>query len=314
MTNATLIYNPVAGRHPAKREREVREAARILGNQGIAVKLAPTSATGTAGELAREASRRGDGLVVVCGGDGTINEVVNGLAPGNVALGILPGGTANLAARELGVPMNPLRAAEQLSTWTPRRIALGSASWHRSSPEGAGRPESRRRYFLSVAGIGFDAYVVHRLSPAFKTTWGAASYVGEVLRQTWRYSFPRFNCEVEGRNIQATFAVVLRGVLYAGWIRIAPGANLFGDRFKLCLFKSQNRMRYWVYSAAILSGQHLRLRDVELVEAGRVACTAVESPAPIYVELDGELAGELPATFEVVPDALTLLVPPGAAS
>lgn len=308
MTNATLIYNPVAGRHPAKREREAREAARILGSQGIAVKLAPTSATGTACELARKSVGQGDSLVLVCGGDGTINEVVNGLVPGNAALGILPGGTANLAARELGVPMNPLRAAGQLPNWTPRRIALGSVSWSR--PAGAGNSEAGRRYFLSVAGIGFDAYVIHKLSPAFKMSWGAASYIGEVLRQACRYSFPRFECRANGREFQATYAVVHRASLYAGWLRLAPGASLFGDDFRVCLFKSQSRLRYFLYVAAVFSGQHLRLSDVKLVEAKKVVCAAEDSAVPLYFELDGELVGQLPATFEVVPNALTLLVPP----
>ncbi len=314
LTNATLIYNPVAGRHPAKREREVREAAWILGSQGIAVRLAPTSATGTASELARRSVGQGDSLVLVCGGDGTINEVVNGLAPGNATLGILPGGTANLAARELGVPMNPLRAARQLSTWSPRRVALGVVSWSGAAPASAVKSESGRRYFLSVAGIGFDAYVIHKLSSDFKTSWGAASYIGEALRQTRRYSFPRFNCKVDDGQFQATFAVVHRLTRYGGWLRLAPGANLFGDEFRVCFFESRSRLRYFLYAAAVISRLHLRLKDVKLVEARKVACAAEDSAVPVYFELDGELVGQLPATFEVVPNALTLLVPPGAAS
>lgn len=301
MTNAALIYNPVAGGSPARRERQAREAARELQAAGVAARLLPTSAPGTAGELARGAVREGTELVLVCGGDGTLNEVINGLAPGKVPLAVLPGGTANVFARELGINLNPVRAARQLSRWTPRRVALGRAAW--SNGGGA-----QQRFFLSLAGVGFDAYIIHNLSRSFANALGVVAYGCEGLRQVFRYSFPEFSCRFEEREFRGTFAVLHRTERYAAWLRIAPGASVFGDRFTLCLFKSRRRARYFLYAAAVVTSTHTRLRDVETMQTRRIEF-AGDSGAPVYFELDGEWVGRLPATFEIVPNALTVLVP-----
>jgi len=304
LRDAVLIYNPIAGRRPARREKEIQQAAAALREDGIAAQPVRTSGPGTGRQLARAAVAGGASLVIVCGGDGTINEVVNGVAPGRTVLGILPGGTANIIAKELGLPHDPVRAARQLSRWQPRRIALGNALWANDGP----KADQGQRYFLSVAGIGFDAYVVYKLSIAFKMSLGVVAYGWEAIRQALRYGFPAFLCRAEGREQRATFAVVHRTQLYAGWFRLAPTANVFESRFALCLFKSRRCERYFLYAAAAILHQHLRLSDVELVRAERVVC-ASEGQATVHFELDGELVGRLPATFEIVPDALTLLVP-----
>lgn len=277
----------------------MQEIAAILEARSFTAKLTPTARGGTATDLARAAVQAGDDLILVCGGDGTLNEVINGTTPASVPLAILPGGTGNIAAKELRLPHDPVRAARELVTWSPRRLALGLATG----------PSGTRRYFFSVAGIGFDAYVVHRLSSSFKMWGGVAAYILEALRQVWRYSFPRFRCDADGKPSEATFAVIQRSRRYAGWLHLAPGANLLEPRLSLCRFKSAHRLRYFAYAAAVLGRQHLRLSDVELVEILKVECAASEPGARIHFELDGELAGELPATFEVVPDALTVLAP-----
>ncbi len=129
MKTGTLIYNPIAGRRPARRQQEIRAAAEALRQAGIEVNLAATSGPGAARELAAEAVRRNDELVLVCGGDGTINEAINGLACSRVPLGVLPGGTANILGKELRLPDDPVLAAGALPRWSPRRIALGLVSW-----------------------------------------------------------------------------------------------------------------------------------------------------------------------------------------
>jgi len=314
LKTATLIYNPIAGRKPKRRARQIQDAAAALAASGIKVKLAQTSGPGTAGQMAREEAQRGETVILVCGGDGTINEVINGLVPGEATLGILPGGTANIIAKELGLPHDPVRAARELPCWRPRRIALGRVTWPAA---GAGPTQDRsvdQRYFLSVSGVGFDAYVVYKLSAAFKMSLGVAAYVAEAVRQAMRHSFPVFVCKVDGpqfrgREFRGTFATIQRTGLYAGWLRLAPGARFFEPQLRVCLFKSRSRARYFVYAAGVLARQHLRLSDVELLEAQRVSCAAADPEQRIHFELDGELAGELPATFEVVPEALTLLAP-----
>ncbi len=305
MKTATLIYNPIAGRRPARREREIRDAAEALGQAGIDARLAATAGPGEARQLAAQAVSRNDELVLVCGGDGTINEVINGLAPSPIPLGVLTGGTANILGKELNLPPDPVSAALALPNWSPRRIALGQASWR--DPEQS--PPIARRYFISVAGIGFDAHIVYRLSNKLKMSWGVAGYVFEAFRQVVRYGFPPFTCEMNGPQETATLAVIHRTRLYAGWLHLAPTADLFGSQFTTCLFRSRRWSRYLLYAAAVLARRHLRLHDVELIHATKIECAARVPGKPIRFELDGELVGTLPATFEVVPDALTLLVP-----
>ena len=292
--------------------REVHHAAEVLRRTGLEIELAATTRPDMAHELARAAVTKGADFVLACGGDGTINEVINGLAMSSVPLGVLPGGTANILAHELRLPLNPVRAARQFPRWSPRRIALGRARWEDAQserPAGGLPPQARCRYYTSVAGIGYDAHVVYELSSWLKYKLGVAGYVLEALRQWVSYPFPRFSCLLEGRDRQATFTVVHRTRLYAGWLHLAPTADLFQPRFTVCSFPSRSRTRYLLYALAVLARQHLRLKDVSLDHCAEVVCTSVDACGPVRFELDGELAGTIPATFEIVPDALTVLVP-----
>jgi diacylglycerol kinase family enzyme len=312
LKKGTLIYNPVAGRRPARREREVRAAAGVLRAAGLEIDLAPTARPGMAHELARAAAARGADVVLACGGDGTINEVINGLALGHVPLGILPGGTANVVARELRLPLNPVSAARQLIRWTPHRIALGRAHWEETpsgTAAGAGKAQACSRYYISVAGVGFDAEIVFQLPPWLKINFGVAGYVMESFRQLVRYSFPEFSSRLNGQERRGTFAVIHRTKLYAGWLHLAPTAGLFRPCFAVCSFPSRSRLRYLLYALGVLLRQHLRLRGVSLDQCTEVVCTPAGTSQTVRFELDGELAGAIPATFEIVPDALTLLVP-----
>jgi YegS/Rv2252/BmrU family lipid kinase len=325
LKKGTLIYNPVAGQRPAGREHEVRKAADVLREAGLEIELAPTVRADMAHELAQAAVENGADVVLACGGDGTINEVINGLAQSQVPLGILPGGTANILARELRLPLSPVRAARQFLHWTPRRIALGRARWTQAPsappPDGPARgggftppplsasSQACCRYYTCVAGIGYDAHIVYKLSPWLKIHLGVTGYVLESLRQLVRYSFPKFACHLDGLERQGTFAVIHRTRLYAGWLHLAPTAGLFQPNFAVCSFPSRSRLRYLLYALAVLARQHLRLRGVTLDHCTEVVCTPVDASQIIRFELDGELGGTLPATFEVVPEALTILVP-----
>lgn len=273
-------------------------------HQGIAATVMPTTGPGSARDQARAVAAQSGQLIIVCGGDGTINEAINGMMPGDATLAVLPGGTANIFAKEIGLPRDPVRAARELGNWQPRRIALGIAN---AQNENGAAP--KHRYFLCLAGIGFDAYVVHKLGSDFKKSWGVLAYIMEALRQAFRYPFHPFTCRLEGREIHATFAAVQRTERYAGWLHIAPGAHLDEPKFRFCAFKSAHRLRYFLYAPAVILRQHLRLADVEQVQTEKVECVPPKTGDGIYFELDGELAGELPATFEVVPDALSVLMP-----
>ena len=313
LKKGTLIYNPIAGRRLAKRQYEIREAAAVLREAGLEIELAPTARPAMAHELVHRAAGNGADVILACGGDGTINEVINGLARSRLPLGILPGGTANILAREVGLPLDPVRAAAEFTRWSPRRVPLGKATWRvqGASPNGPSvQNGSATRYFMTVAGIGYDAYVVYKLSLEMKLAWGVLGYIMEALRQAFRYPFQGFSCQADdGPDRIATFAAAQRARNYGGWLQLTPDARFFHDRFNLCLFKSVHRARYFLYAALVLAHKHLLLGDVELVEARKFCCTAPVGGETIRFELDGELAGTLPATFEIVPDALTLLVP-----
>lgn len=311
MKKGTLIYNPVAGRRPNRREREVHEAAAVLRQAGLEIDLAPTERADMAHELAQAAVKNGADVVFACGGDGTINEVINGLALSDVPLGILPGGTANILAHELRIPLHPVSAARHFTRWTPRLIALGRAHWTEAPAQGESAAKACARYFVSVAGAGYDAEIVYKLSPWLKKNFGVTGYVMEALRQFVFYTYPKFSSHLDGHERNSTFAVIHRTRLYAGWLHMAPTADLFAPHFAVCSFPSRSRLRYLLYALAVLTRQHLRLGDVTLDHCEKVACTPLDPSATIRFELDGELGGALPATFEVVPNGLKLLVPRG---
>jgi diacylglycerol kinase (ATP) len=264
-------------------------------------------------QLAQAAVAKGADVVFVCGGDGTINEVLNGLTPSSVPLAILPGGTANIVARELRLPLHPVRAARQFERWTPRRIALGRARWEATKPgvlTGEAAQENTCRHYISVAGVGYDAEIVYRLSPWLKTKFGVGGYVAEAFRQLVKYAFPTFSCGLDGLERQCTFAVIHRTKLYAGWLHLGPTAGLFQPEFAVCSFPGRSRLRYLYYALAVVLRQHLRVRGVHLDQCTKVHCKPLDPSQVIRIELDGEYAGSIPATFEIVPDALTLMVPP----
>jgi diacylglycerol kinase family enzyme len=277
-------------------------AADILRRSGIETELVKTAGQGSARELARAALAGTSEWVIVCGGDGTINEAVNGMAGSPTPLGILPGGTANTLARELGLPEKPVAAAEQLPRWRPREIPLGRARWQTNGSQ-------HERYFLSLAGAGFDAQVIRELALDYKVRLGVMAYVGEALEQVWRYGFPQFICRANGKEYAASFALAQRTRLYGGWFHVSPRSDFFQPTLTGCLFQSSARSRFLTYAVAVLLRQHARLKDVVLVESSSLSCYPARPDSTIYFELDGELAGQLPVVFEAIPQALTLLAP-----
>lgn len=290
--NAALIYNPLAGRQRGRRQRDLQRAVALLATYGLRAELTPTTGPGSATELAREAVAAGRDLVIVSGGDGTINEVVNGLAGSAVPLAVLPAGTGNALARELELPWDVWRAAEYIPRGVVRRIALGRAGG---------------RYFIAMAGAGADANIIYCLAQHTKLRWGMLSYWLEGLRQWARYDFREFDVEVNGQTLAATLLVVGRAKNYGGPVQITRGADLLGDDFEVAVFPRLARPLYLLYLLAQFAGLLERLPRVRFLRTERV--TARPRTGRVYVHADGELAGELPMEFVVVPDALSLLVP-----
>jgi YegS/Rv2252/BmrU family lipid kinase len=291
---AVLIFNPQAGRKRRQRARQIELAKRELEHSGVKVELFETAGPGEGAAVARQAIQSGAELVVVCGGDGTINDVVCGMAHSRVPLAVLPGGTTNVLARELGLPLDIAAAARLISRSEPRRVALGKVG---------------RRYFLLMAGVGFDARVIHKINSNAKKMFGMASYVMEAVRQLVFEPPEPFLVHSEGRSHRATFVCVSRSQHY-GPFKMVREADLFSDRFFLYCFHSENPLRYFQYAWAILAGRQSQLADVSMFPAHQVRCERIASQKKeIFLQVDGEFAGPLPCTIEIVPDALTLLVP-----
>ncbi len=297
---ATILYNPLAGGGHPRRPKQLEEARQILGKAGIDANLLPTDGPGVAGALARRAADDGAHMVVVCGGDGTLNEAINGLAGSQIPVALLPAGTANILAKELGISWNIPHAAAQVTRGTPVRIALGMMT------PLADRNASR--YFLSVAGAGADGAVVHALDPAMKLKTGIVAYWMEGFKQLVRYSFPKFHVTDGGRTTEATLIIVGRTKRYGGPFSITTGADLFSNEFELAMFQTQSALRYLTYLPATWTGILRRLRDVQFLKTKSVLCEP-SAGETVYAQVDGEGWHALPAEFTIVPDALTLVVP-----
>jgi diacylglycerol kinase family enzyme len=270
-----------------------------LEQSGIPTSIRATPAPGSGLTLARDAIAAGADLILVCGGDGTINEVVCGMARSAVPLAVLPGGTANGLARELRIPLDIEAAAQMIPVSTPRRIALGRVFGSQVD-----------RYFISMVGVGFDAQVLTRIKRSWKDRLGMIHYAVEALRQAVWSGFTTFTVSAGATRLEATFACISRPQYY-GPFRMIREADFFSDRFHVYCLPSKNLARYLVYALALLAGRLDRVADVASFPAVQVRCEKIAgSEGAVLFQVDGELAGRLPLTVEIVPDALTLLVPP----
>jgi diacylglycerol kinase (ATP) len=304
---ASIIFNPVSGGGKSSRLRHLEEARKILAAAGIDADLRPTSAPGHAGEIAARAIAEGSQLIIGCGGDGTLNEIVNGMPGSKVPIALLPAGTANILAKELRIPWNIPRAAALIPRGIATRIALGVITQgDASAPTNTQNISSR--YFLVVAGAGADGALVHALNPSVKQRTGVLAYWMEGAKQLLQYKFPKFRVTTSEKEIAATLVVVGRTKHYGGPFRITRSADLFANEFELAVFCSQSALRYLLYLPACWMGRLHRLKDVQFVKTSSLRCEGLRADT-IYAQVDGEASESLPVTFSIVPDALTLIVP-----
>ncbi len=312
MRQVALIYNPASGQHPERRAAQIAKILAALRNAGVEVKAIATKSPESAGMEALEAVRQGCDTILACGGDGTVHEVMQSLVGGSTALGVIPMGTANALAADLGVPASPEKAVRMLLGAVPAQVPVGRVFYRDS------RGKTRSRYFIVAAGIGADALFISRLDAKLKQRFGYALYCVEAFRVWATHSFPMFaasfvesGCETP-RVEEVSQLLAVRISNFGGLLHnLVPGAALGNNHLRVIAFKTRNRMRYLRFMAAVLFGKHTFSRTVELVKAVSVECRDLDgSEAGLYVEADGELLGTLPVRIEVVPQALTLLMPP----
>lgn len=241
--------------------------------------------------LAQKAVSSRSDLIIACGGDGTINEVVCGMAGSQVPLLIIPAGTANVLAKEIGLSRDWVKSAELVKTGVVRRISLGRVN---------------QRRFILMAGIGVDAGIIAALNYGLKRKLGEASFWIAGFGQLLRYHFAPFELVINGKGYSATFAVISKARNYGGPFQITSKADLFSDQFDICLFQSRSRWRYLYYLWHVAVGRHHSLPDVQYLRAKTVEALGNST---IRFQVDGELAGTLPQRFSVEPNALSLMVP-----
>lgn len=306
ISDALLIYNLASGRRRERRFAEIEQAVRVLKETGITAELAPTKGPGTATGIARNAVNQRRGMVIACGGDGTINEIVNGLAGSRVPMALLPAGTANILAKELGVPWDIPHAARLIPGGGIRRVALGVAL----APDGrySAQVPPEGRYFLCVGGAGPDGALVHTVNNGLKSRTGQFAYWAEGARQLLRYDFPEIRIRSAGQERRATIIVVGRTVNYGGPFKITTGASLFEDSFELLTNSSRSALRYVECLPALWLGKLRSMKGIEAWKSDEVICEPTDTRL-VYAQADGEPIGTLPLCFRIVPDALSLVIP-----
>jgi YegS/Rv2252/BmrU family lipid kinase len=292
-----VIHNPIAGR---RRPRFLERVVVALLRGGCTVDLRETKGPGDATRLADAARAEGCDRLVVAGGDGTVNEAINGLAqvgPPAPPLALIPLGTANVLARELGLPRAPEAVAEVIVTGTARPVALGIAG---------------DRHFTLMAGAGFDARVVASVRGRLKARLGKAAYVLMSLHHLLTYRRRLYAVDVDGRAFTAASVVVSNARHYGGPYIIAPQADLAAPSLQVCLFERAGRRQAIRYALALLLNRLPRLPDFRIVEGRRVRIASRSAGEP--VQLDGDVLAGLPCEIAVRRDAIALVYPAERAS
>jgi YegS/Rv2252/BmrU family lipid kinase len=287
---AVFIVNPAA--RSARRFERLPEALAAMA--GWEASIAPTEAATHATELAREAAARGIEMVVACGGDGTVNEVANGLAGSETALGVVRGGTANVWAKEIRMPKRVDRAVAALASGETRTVDLGRAG---------------ERYFLCVAGAGFDAAIVREVHAGVKSRFGAMAYVLHALRRAFSQRAVEAEMRANGDALSGQLYWLVLGNTrsYAGVLNITDRALVDDGVIDLCLLRCGGPHRLlWLALMVVLHRHHERAHVV----SRPVGAFEIATPG-LPVQVDGEYLGETPMRFEVAPGALRVIVPRG---
>ncbi|MGQ9516920.1 MAG: diacylglycerol/lipid kinase family protein [Anaerolineae bacterium] len=297
---AMLIYNPSAGPHRA--EDELREAARELEAYGWQVTWRVTHGRFDAMLFAREAALQGYDVAIAAGGDGTIGQVVNGIAGTDTALGVLPVGTTNVWAREIGLPLiTPLHpnavqeAARMMAEGEWRTVDVGRMN---------------DRYFLMWVGVGMDAEVTARVEswPEQKRRLGMLAFAIAAVAQTLSLTGTKMYIEMDGRKLErrALLLVASNIQLYAGFLRIAPMASLTDGLLDVCIFQGYTGLSAYTHFFSILLGLHTRNPEVTYHQVRHLV---VRPAKPLSIQADGDVAGYAPVEITVIPQYVRVIVP-----
>ncbi len=291
----TVIANPHAGRRG--RLARLDAALERLPEHGWRIERLTTGAPGHAQELAAQAAADGSDCVLVCGGDGTINEAVNGLAGSETALAVLPAGTVNLWAKEAGLPGEPLGAVRLVLAGERRRVDLGRAG---------------DRYFLMLASVGVDAYAVQAVTAERKRRWGRYAYAAAGILDLVRHGGRPLAIEAPGVRFRgrALAAVIGNTRLYGGLLYATRRARIDDGLLDLRVYAGAGARQLLPQIVRTVAGRPPRADELYL----QTPELRIAAPRPLPVQADGEQIGTLPMTFTAVPRALSVVVPRGLRS
>lgn len=288
-----LILNPTAGRPRTDGAEERIE--RAFHKQGVPCDLVYTEKAGDARILARRAADDGFDLVIAAGGDGTVNEVANGLIGTDTALGIVPIGTINVLARELNIPLRPSHAIRAIAEGEKKYIDVGCANG---------------RYFTLMAGFGFDAEVVANILQPIKDWIGTSAYWLKSLETLATYKATEITLELpdETYSTKAFLVIVANAARYAHNLRITPLASHDDGLLDICVFERPilDRIGFAHQVAELFMNRHLYHKAVRYFRASSVI---VRSEPEVLVQLDGDAFGQTPVEVTILPHALPVIVP-----
>jgi diacylglycerol kinase (ATP) len=298
--SACLIFNPAAGAFNL--EPILPEIIATLKGYGWQVELCQTHQRGDISRLAQESVQKGHSVVLVAGGDGSINEAANVLAHNPTVMGVLPTGTSNVWARQLGIPIPTpwkpdklVEAARALAEGQIRTIDLGRVSG---------------RYFVMWSGVGLDAVIAASIEPkpTIIRRFGMVGYATQVIRIAWRYHGAQMDIQADQKTIKtrAFLAVASNGPLYGAIIHLAPDAVLDDGYLDLTVIQGESLYAAVARAFNLLLGRVARDPQAILCRARRIQ---ISSPDPVPVHVDGEPLTVTPVSIEVVPRALRVLAP-----
>jgi diacylglycerol kinase (ATP) len=286
MSSTLIILNPAADSERAqRRQAHVKSLARDC-------VVCATTYTGEAEAMARRGAAEGFEKIVAAGGDGTINEVVNGLAGTGTMLGLLPIGTMNVFATELGLPVHDLELC-----WD---IVKGD------NTRAVDLPKANQKFFVQLAGVGLDAQVVKETSAQLKRSFGPLSYVISAVQIAARKP-PKLFIQSEDASIdEGSFVLVGNGRLYGGPFPFFKRAALDDGLLDVIVFKRLGYLEIIKYLQDVVFSSNIRVPEIEYFQTARLR---VESDQTVPVELDGELVGNCPVEFSLQESSLRVLVP-----
>lgn len=288
-----LILNPGAGSR--RKSRQLPRVTQQLRLTFPNLEIASTHQTGDGIKLTREAVHKGCPFIICAGGDGTINEVINGLVGSNTPLAILPTGTGNALAREIGLPMNALKASHLVSTLKPTAVSLGQVNG---------------RYFILLTGVGFDAFVLQQVWPRLKRRFGIFAYLVAGFLSLFEYPYPTIRFKIQDRVVIGTSAFFFKAQCPIGPFALAPQASIQEPWLDLFIFKGRGPVAYLRYTLAVLLGRQSKLSDVEYHKVKEVI---VSSDSPTWIHADGEPIEQAGSYhIKVASEQVNLLVPSGS--